>query len=68
MASELRQPEKDNGDFPETTAFERYAVKTSKKGNIHNHAGLPRSDPLTLCTLEAQEITMKAVYQLPRLL
>ena len=34
-ASELREPEK-KGDFPETTAFERYAVKTSEKANMHN--------------------------------
>ena len=28
--SELREPEKRMGDFPEATAFERYAVKTSE--------------------------------------
>ena len=32
-ASELRVPEKQKGDFPEATAFERYAMKTSKKAN-----------------------------------
>ena len=37
-ASELREPENELGDFPETTAFERYAVKTSEKANTHNHA------------------------------
>ena len=31
--SELREPEKRMGDFPEATAFERYAVKTSEKAN-----------------------------------
>ena len=41
-------------DFPETTAFERYAVKASEK---HNRAALPRPDPLALCSLEAQELT-----------
>ena len=35
-ASELRKPEKEDSDFPETTAFERYAVKTSEKANMHN--------------------------------
>ena len=34
-ASELREPEKEKGDFPETTVFERYAVKTSEKVNLH---------------------------------
>ena len=36
-ASELRESENYNGDFPETTAFERYAVKTSEKGNCIIH-------------------------------
>ena len=39
-ASELREPEKQKGDFPETTVFERYAVKTSEKANMHNSTGL----------------------------
>ena len=34
-ALELREPEKQKGDFPETTAFERYAVKTSEKAIMH---------------------------------
>ena len=34
-ASELREPEKQKGDFPETTAFKRYAVKASEKANMH---------------------------------
>ena len=34
-ASELREPEKEKGGFPETTVFERYAVKTSEKVNLH---------------------------------
>ena len=29
-------------DYPETTAFERYAVKTSEKANMHNRTSLPR--------------------------
>ena len=28
------------GHFPEMTAFERYAVKTSEKANMHNRTGL----------------------------
>ena len=51
-ASKLREPEKQLGDFPEMTAFERYAVKTSEKANMHNRAGLPRTDPPTPRTLE----------------
>ena len=54
MASELREPENLLGDFPETTPFERYAVKTSEKANMHNRAGLPQTDRPTLRTLEAQ--------------
>ena len=53
-ASELREPEKQKGAFPETTTFERYAVKTSEKVNVRNRTGL---DPLALCTLGAQEVT-----------
>ena len=47
-ASELLEPENYKGDFSETTAFERCT-------------GLPRSDPLVLCTLE---VTTKGVYRL----
>ena len=47
MASELHEPEKENGDFPETIAFERYAVKTSEKAIIT--LGLPQTAPLALC-------------------
>ena len=36
--SELREPE---NLFPETTSFDRYAVKTSEKANMH---GLLRAD------------------------
>ena len=50
------------GDFPETTAFEKYAVKTSEKGNKHNRTGLTA---LALCTLEAQEVTTNGMYRLP---
>ena len=44
---------KINGDFAETTAFERYGVKTSEKANMHNEHWLtstrfsPFSTPLT---------------------
>ena len=61
-ASELREPENKKVDFPETTAFERYAVK---KTSMHNRAGLPRPHPLALCTSEAQKVTTKGVYRLP---
>ena len=64
-ASELREPEKILGDFPERTAFERYAVKTSEKANIHNRAGLSRTDLPTPGTLEAQEVTTEGVRPLP---
>ena len=47
------------------TAFERYAVKTSEKANMHNRAGLPRTDRPTPRTLEAQEVTAEGVYRLP---
>ena len=43
-ASELHEPENYNGDFSETTAFERCA-------------GLPRSDPLALCTLDEGRVS-----------
>ena len=56
---------KNLGDFPERTAFERYAVKTSEKANMHNHAGLPRTDLPTSGTLEAQEVTTEGVCRLP---
>ena len=59
MSSELREPEKVLGDFPETTAF---AVKTSEKANC---TGLLRPNLLALCTLEAQEVTTNGVYRLP---
>ena len=42
--------------------FEIYAVKTSKKANMHNRTGL---NLLVLCTLEAQEVTTNGVYRLP---
>ena len=49
-------------DFPETTAFERYAVKTSEKATMHNYcAGLL----IGVYTLEAQEVTTEGVYRLP---
>ena len=52
------------GDFPETTEFDRYAVKTSEKANMHNRAGLPRTDRPTLRTLGAQEVATEWVYRL----
>ena len=33
---------KEKSDFPETTALERYAVKTSEKANMYNCTSLPR--------------------------
>ena len=35
-ASVLQGQENQCGDFAETTAFERYGVKTSEKANMHN--------------------------------
>ena len=35
-SSVLQGHEKECGDFAETTAFERYGVKTSEKANMHN--------------------------------
>ena len=35
-ASVLQGQEKQCGDFAETTAFDRYGVKTSEKANMHN--------------------------------
>ena len=46
-ASELREPEKYRGDYPETTAFERYAVKSPI---CIIALDLLRPDPLVLCT------------------
>ena len=45
--------------------LERYAVKTSEKANCIIALDLLLPDPLTLCTLGAQEFTTKGVYQLP---
>ena len=45
-ALELREPEKQKGDFPETTAFERYAVKTSEKATMHISTGLTSTSGL----------------------
>ena len=41
---------KIKADFPETTEFERYAVKTSEKANMHNRTSLPW--PIALCTFQ----------------
>ena len=38
----LQGQEKKCGDFAETTAFERYGVKTSEKANMHNEQRLAR--------------------------
>ena len=38
----LQGPENECGDFAETTAFERYGVKTSEKSIMHMSTGLPR--------------------------
>ena len=37
----------------------------SEKANMHNRAGLPRTDLPTPRTLEAQEVTTEGVYRLP---
>ena len=63
-ASELCEPEKYKGNFPEMTAFERYTMKTSKEANMHNHTGLLRPDLLALCTLGGQEVTTDGMYRL----
>ena len=41
-ASVLQGHEKEYGDFAETTAFERYGVKTSERANMQISTGLPR--------------------------
>ena len=41
---ELREPEQYKDDYTDTTVFERYAVKTSEKANMHYR--FPRTDPL----------------------
>ena len=51
------------GDFAETTAFERYGVKTSEKANMQISTGLPRPP---LRTLEAPEIVTQGEYRLSR--
>ena len=45
--------------FPETTAFERYVVKTS---DMHNHTGLPKI--IHLLRVLRREVTTKGVHQL----
>ena len=55
------------GDFPETTAFERYAVKTSEKANCLISLGLPRPDLLALCTLGAQVKSCGVIRAEPKL-
>ena len=37
-----------------------------RKSQYANRTGLPQPDPLAVCTLEAQEVTTKGVYQLSR--
>ena len=41
-ASVLQGHEIECGDFAETTAFERYGVKTSERANMQISTGLPR--------------------------
>ena len=50
------------GDFAETTAFERYGVKTSERADMQISTGLPRH----LRTLEAPETVTQGEYRLPR--
>ena len=40
--------------FPETTACEKYAVKTSEKADIRNRHWFTQPVLLALCTLEAK--------------
>ena len=64
MGLKLREAEHKKEDFPETTAFERYAVKTSDKPMcIIAPTYLDRS-ACYLYLAEAQEVTTKALpYQ-----
>ena len=40
LALQATRARKINGDFAETTAFERYGVKTSENANMHNELWL----------------------------
>ena len=59
-ASELCKPE--NSDFPEPMRLRDMPWKQEKKPPICIITlGLPWPDPLTLCTLESQEVTTKGM-------
>ena len=59
MASELC---KHNGNFPETAVFERYAVKTSERANMHNHSGLHLDLISLLCVPWRHKKSQRRVY------
>ena len=46
------------------TVFERYAIKTSEKGQYPITALLSQPDLRVLCTMERKEVTAKCVYRL----
>ena len=58
-ATELPEPENKRG-FPATTAFERYAVKTSEKANLHNRTWLTATSSARSVYL--QEVTTNGMY------
>ena len=72
-AYELREPEYEKGVFPETIAFERYAVKTSQKANMHNRIGCIYCDLIRpLCVpwrlrKSQRKACITACYLLPQL-
>ena len=51
--------------FVKVPHSEVMARKPSEQANMLISTGLPRPDPLALCTKEAQEATTKGVYRLP---
>ena len=61
-SSELREHVKQNGDFPETTAFKRYAVKND---NMHKSHQLPRPIRLLSVPCGGTRSNHEAVYRLP---
>ena len=61
-SSELREHVKQNGDFPETTAFQRYAVKND---NMHKSHQLPRPIRLLSVPCGGTRSNHEAVYRLP---
>ena len=62
-ASELRGPYKIKRRFSWNDCVWDICHENKWKSKYSNRTGLP--DPLTLCTVEAQEVTTKGMYQLP---